>query len=99
MIILVNFEILGEMPIGSGNDAVAPVQQNQPQPQSKPVQNNENIEPNKPSVQTKAFYNNASTKESQTAHKPTPLAASNQTQMFNSFKIMGISGLNPYQNK
>lgn len=103
MIILVNFEILGEMPIGGTNDApaqAAPQQAQQPQQhqyQSKPAQNNENIEPNKP--QTKSFYNNAANKETQPAHKPTPLAASNQTQMFNNFKIYGISSLNPYQNK
>lgn len=102
VIILVNFEILGEMPIGGASDSpvqTAPLQQAQQpaqQYQSKPVQNNENVEPNKP--QAKSFYN----KESQpAAHKPTPLAASNQTsnQMFNNLKIFGISSLNPYQNK
>ena len=102
MIILVNFEILGEMAIGGANDSpvqTAPQQSAQQQYQSKPVQNNENVEPNKP--QAKSFYNNAN-KESQPAQKATPLVASNQAtsnQMFNNLKIFGISSLNPYQNK
>lgn len=92
------------MPIGddSSAQAAAPVQaqpvQQQQQYQSKPAQNNENVEPNKPS--TKGFYNNAANKESQISHaKPTPLAASNQSQMFNNFKVYGISSLNLYLNK
>lgn len=84
-----------DAPIQSG--AAQQGQSVQQQYQSKPVQNNENVEPNKP--QAKSFYNNAANKEIQPSHKPTPLAASNQTQMFNNFKVYGISSLNPYQNK
>lgn len=90
------------MPIGGESPAQSAPQQPAPPPQqqyqSKPAQNNENLEPNKP--QAKSFYNNAATKESQApTHKPNPLASSNQSQMFNNFKVYGIASLNPYQNK
>lgn len=98
-----NFEILGEMDPNpksnsSGGETNESHYQQQPQQQSKPIQN-ENIEPNKPNAPiSKSFYNN---KESQPVPKSSaPLtASSNQPGTFNSFKIYGISSLNPYQNK
>ena len=98
VVILLNFEILGEMEIKTGGEATQP---------AKPVQN-ENIEPKKQETKTappsaKSFFNN---KESQNpVQNSGKLAASNnagkeeQPGMFNGFKIFGISSLNPYQNK
>ena len=103
VVILLNFEILGEMdPKVQSND--------EPQQQAvkKPVQNIENIEPAKP--EAKAGQNNAKNfynKDSQPAQKPA-LSSNNSASnssgagtngMFNNFKVFGISSLNPYQNK
>lgn len=88
VVILLNFEILGEMDKEESMDL---------QEKSKPIQN-ENIEPNvqKPNLSAKSFFN----KKDSDIEKPAK-TASNQSQsgVFNGHKIVGISGLNPYQNK
>lgn len=88
VIILLNFEILGEMDANPKPQAATAISQ-----PTKHVQN-ENIEPNKPHNQTnsKSFF---SKKESD-FEKP---QSNNAPGTFNGFKIFGISSLNPYQNK
>lgn len=95
VVILLNFEIIGEMDPNA--KPAEPVKNESHFQQPKHVQN-ENIEPNKPDPKTnqsnaKSFFNN---KDSQ-VQKSNP--STNQPGMFNSFKIFGISSLNPYQNK
>lgn len=88
VVILLNFEILGEMDASPKKQPTAPL--NQP---IKQIQN-ENIEPNKPLNQsnTKSFFNQKETD----FEKP---QSNNPPGTFNGFKIFGISSLNPYQNK
>nr|ADR72941.1 replication protein A1 [Brachionus ibericus] len=87
-IILLNFEILGEMDPNSKPQATNAISQ-----PSKQIQN-ENIEPNKPNNQTntKSFF---SKKENDFEKAQ----STNPPGTFNGFKIFGISSLNPYQNK
>lgn len=91
VVILLNFEILGEMDKEVDMDL---------QEKSKPVQN-ENIEPNarakNPNLTAKSFFN----KKDDEDMKPAGKTSSNKGQLdvFNGHKIVGISGLNPYQNK
>ncbi len=102
VVILLNFNIVGEMDIKAGSSE-------QGTTQSKPIQN-ENIEPNKssvevknPSMSAKSFFNKeaaAAKQETQPAGKLNQTSTSNnQPGMFNGLKICGIDKLNPYQNK
>jgi replication factor A1 len=89
VVILLNFEILGEMDSSASNAETA-----------KPVHNNENIEPNKPEkskMDSKSFFN----KKEDDLKKPSGgnAGSNNPPGMFNGHKIFGISSLNPYQNK
>ena len=71
------------------------------------TKNDENLEPKKeaPPSNAKSFFNNKET--SQAPQKiikaplvtPSSTASNTQSGMFNNFKIVGISSLNPYQNK
>lgn len=83
VVILLNFEILGEM-----DTTVSQAES------AKPVQN-ENIEPNKPKMDAKKFFN----KKEEDVKKPLSGSSNNPPGMFNGHKIFGISSLNPYQNK
>ncbi|RNA32148.1 replication A 70 kDa DNA-binding subunit [Brachionus plicatilis] len=88
VIILLNFEILGEMDANSKQQPAATISQ-----PNKHVQN-ENIEPNKSINQNKAksFFD----KKEADFEKP---QSTNPPGTFNGFKVFGISSLNPYQNK
>jgi len=97
VIILLNFEIIGEM------DPKVTTSSSEAQ---KPNIQNENIEPKsveKPiQPQSKSFYSNNDTQASKVVSKlnnTTNNASASQPGMFNNFKIFGISSLNPYQNK
>lgn len=84
--ILLNFDILGEMDTASAKTDLA-----------KPVQN-ENIEPQPAAVKTlnmdsKSFFNKKETEKKHSGGSNDPPG------MFNGYKIHGISSLNPYQNK
>lgn len=83
VVILLNFEILGEMDNSvSANETAKPVQ-------------NENVEPNKkPNMDAKSFFN----KKDDDVKKPLSNSNS-APGTFNGQKIFGISSLNPYQNK
>lgn len=83
VVILLNFDILGEMDTAVSQTVTA-----------KPVQN-ENIEPNKPNMDAKKFFN----KKEEDVKKPQSGSSNNPPGMFNGHKIFGISSLNPYQNK
>jgi len=97
VVILLNFEILGEMETNmqnaGGNDV-----QSKP---AAPVQN-ENIEP-KAVENKKSFYSKEPQNQiSSSIQKPKSKEASAGSQggaTFNNLKIFGISSLNPYQNK
>lgn len=105
MVILLNFEILGEMDPKIQNQGSA---HEEHQPAKKPVQN-ENIEPVKPEAKAgqnnaKNFYNKEHSQPPQKPALSSNNAASNSSAagangMFNNFKVFGISSLNPYQNK
>lgn len=86
VVILLNFEILGEMDKEVAMDL---------QEKTKPVQN-ENIEPGtkKPNLTTKSFFNKKDDDMVKPASKST-----DQPGVFNGHKVVGISALNPYQNK
>jgi len=86
VVILLNFDILGEMDTASAKTDLA-----------KPVQN-ENIEPQPAAVKTlnmdsKSFFNKKETEKKHSGGSNDPPG------MFNGYKIHGISSLNPYQNK
>lgn len=107
VVILLNFEILGEMEVKSQtSSSSADVSE-----KSKPVQN-ENIEPeenrtNSTASNAKKFFNKKDatsppTKNSTKIVEPPQSAAAaapTQSGQFNGFKVFGISSLNPYQNK
>lgn len=86
VVILLNFEILGEMDTSTATSE-----------KPKPVQN-ENIEPKtenvKKNMDAKSFFN----KKEDDVKKPSA-TSNNPPGMFNGHKIFGISSLNPYQNK
>ncbi len=102
MIILLNFEILGEMDPNARHPDAVPAANAQSRPAAS--HNNENIEPKKESIQqtkntnpasnAKSFFNNKDTPK-----QPLSTSSNNQPGMFNNFKVFGISSLNPYQNK
>ena len=103
VVILLNFEILGEMEIKSTTPSL-----NEPPVKPAPKVQNENVEPKKEVPNAKSFFgkDNAPANPPPKANKPalsTPAStASNTTQsggMFNNFKILEIKTLNPYQNK
>jgi len=89
VVILLNFDILGEMDTATTNSQT-----------TKPVQN-ENIEPkplnnnSKPTMDSKSFFN----KKEDNVKKPLSTPSNTQSGKFNDQKIFGISSLNPYQNK
>jgi len=101
VVILLNFEILGEMDTKTPSSTSSSSNET-----TKPVQN-ENIEPeeNKPSNAKKFFNNKDSTNNQPKANagklvdQNASTAANSQPGMFNGFKVFGISSLNPYQNK
>ena len=107
--ILLNFEVIGEMDPKSQSSTSSSANSNEV---TKPVQN-ENIEPeeNKTS-NAKKFFNTKDSNTNQTKPNAGKLVdqnastasnasntANNQPGMFNGFKVFGISSLNPYQNK
>lgn len=100
VVILLNFEILGEMEVQKPG-AAAPA-----------TANAENVEPNKPAAPpaAKSFYNNKNQEDIKSASVPTKITSSNSSGggssageaskgTFNNYKIFGIGSLNPYQNK
>jgi hypothetical protein len=77
-------------------------------PVEQEIKNDENIEPKKeaPPSNAKSFFNNKDTAQMPQKVIKAPLnstpastASNTQSGMFNNFKIVGISSLNPYQNK
>lgn len=109
VVILLNFEIMGEMDskIQTPSLNEPPVKKETPVLQS--MKNDENVEPKKEAPSNaKSFFNNKEPVQApqktvkppiNNSVKPEPTAANTQSGMFNNFKIVGISSLNPYQNK
>lgn len=109
VVILLNFEIMGEMDskIQTPSLNEPPVKKEAPVVQS--MKNDENVEPKKEAPSNaKSFFNNKEPVQApqktvkppiNNSVKPEPTAANTQSGMFNNFKIVGISSLNPYQNK
>lgn len=109
VVILLNFEIMGEMDskIQTPSLNEPPVKKETPVVQS--MKNDENVEPKKEAPSNaKSFFNNKEPVQApqktvkppiNNSVKPEPTAANTQSGMFNNFKIVGISSLNPYQNK
>lgn len=105
VVILLNFEILGEMEVKSQTSSAA----GDVSEKSKPVQN-ENIEPEESKTinttsNAKKFFNKKDATSPPTKNStkivepPQSAAAATQSGQFNGFKVFGISSLNPYQNK
>jgi hypothetical protein len=106
VIILLNFQILGEMEptmCVTKGEPVEPKSRNFKDENFEPAEtNNVGMKSNNTSGNKPSFYNNKdSNKPASAAAAATPLGASNKgnTDMFNGLKIFGISSLNPYQNK
>ncbi|CAF0704338.1 unnamed protein product [Brachionus calyciflorus] len=95
VIILLNFEILGHMDPNQKQPTNQANESNFNEP-SKHLQNNENIEPNKPKQPQQEKAKNFFNKKDAEVEKP---SSNNPPGTFNGFKIFGISSLNPYQNK
>ncbi len=100
VIILLNFQILGEMDPTMRVTKEEPVE---PKPRNFQNENAEPAEsgmkPNQPNSNKPSFYNNKDSNKP--APAATPLGSSNKanSDMFNGLKVFGISSLNPYQNK
>jgi len=98
VVILLNFEILGEMEPRLQTHTVE-----QAAPVPKPIQN-ENIAPKSetvknPNLTAKNFFNKEQSESNPMSGKLNTTASTNQPGMFNNFKIFEITTLNPYQNK
>lgn len=103
VVILLNFEILGEMDPNarpSVKEEPAPIKENI-EPKRQTV--GESMKPNNNNNQQNTKSNFYSNKDNAGAAQAAPLGASASVNQaagtFNSFKVFGISSLNPYQNK
>jgi hypothetical protein len=105
--------VLGSMdPSAKANSATEAIHYQQPSVNEsmKKIQN-ENIEPNNANQQqqttvSKSFYGNTTTaakempiQKASAMNANTTMTATGGAGTFNGFKILGISSLNPYQNK
>lgn len=104
-----NFDILGEMEVKTGNEtdnAVSKKANNENQEpvktMSKPTA--KQISPEKPSANTNGinsnkFFKSESLKQPAKSNNTTIQSTGAKDGSFNGFKIFTISSLNPYQNK
>lgn len=108
VIILMNFDIMGEMDIKTGTEADSVVPKRANNENQEPVKvpskpNVKQITPEKPaannsSINSSKFFKSESLKQPNKANTTTQSSGA-KDGMFNGFKIFSISSLNPYQNK
>lgn len=113
VIILLNFEVLGEMDPDMKPTISAPVTTSI---SNSSANHNENVEPKKEpkqpmsgmkggnmdsnsSASAKNFFNKDASLAKSVVNATNPSSSAGNNGMFNNQKIFGISSLNPYQNK